>query len=58
MEIGNIIKAATFQRFLHLSYKAHNYFFMTVLFNIFKITQKYELRVFFKGYFMQKKVTS
>ena len=35
MEVGNITKAATFESFLHLVIKTHNYFFVTVLFNIF-----------------------
>ena len=35
MEVGNITKGATFKSFLHLSYKTHNYSFVTVFFNIF-----------------------
>ena len=56
MEVVNIIKAATFKSFLRLNYKIHNYFFVIVLFNIFRekninrlflgVIQKYELRVF------------
>ena len=37
MEVGNIIKAATFKSFLYLSYKKRTIsFFVTVLFHIFK----------------------
>ena len=36
MEVGNITKAATFKKFLHLSYKNTQLLFcVTVLFNIF-----------------------
>ena len=36
MEVGNIIKAATFKSFLHLSYKNTKLlYFVTALFNVF-----------------------
>ena len=37
MEVGNIIKAATFKSFLHLTYKYKQLFFLTVLFDNFMI---------------------
>ena len=36
MEVGSITKAATLKSFLHLSYKKHRYFFVAMLFNIFR----------------------
>ena len=62
MELGNIIKAATFKSFLHTSYKnTQLLIFVIVPFNIFmrqtltnyfgRLTQKYELRVSFKYFF-------
>ena len=35
MEVGNIIQAATFESFLHPSFKNTVTFFVAVLFNIF-----------------------
>ena len=37
MEVGSIIKAATFKSFLHLTYKYKQLFFLTVLFDNFMI---------------------
>ena len=56
MEVGNITKVATFKSFLHLSYKNTQllflcdsglWYFLEAWF--LGVTQKYELRVFFKG---------
>ena len=47
MEFGNNTKPATFQRFLHLTYKkVQLFFFATVLFNIF-------MRQTLTGYFWE-----
>ena len=61
MEVVNIVKAAFLKKIFHLSLKIHNYFLVTVLFNIFReknvnwlfwgVTQKYELRVSFNVQF-------
>ena len=61
MEVVNIVTAAFLKKIFHLSLKIHNYFLVTVLFNIFReknvnwlflgVTQKYELRVSFNVQF-------